>query len=151
MPGPFMHWGPLSLSPTPLISCYLKNQTRLSNPDQLSLRDLSQQCCGLRACLTFRAFLNTSGRRRLQREHLRLDFRASRSKGSYAVEGGIVRVRTPRREKGLGALEPIFLAAWLLRELYPRKRTFVSGSGANRVYSPFVHRTSSNVCRACCR
>jgi hypothetical protein len=48
-----------------------------------------------------------------------------------------VRVRTPRREKGLGALEPIFLAAWLLRELYPRKRTFVSGSGANRVVLAF--------------
>jgi hypothetical protein len=40
MTGPLCIGDP-SLSPTPLISCYLKNQTRLSNPDQLLLQDLS--------------------------------------------------------------------------------------------------------------
>ena len=40
MTGPLCIGDP-SLPPTPLISCYLKNQTRLSNPDQLLLQDLS--------------------------------------------------------------------------------------------------------------
>jgi len=41
--------------------------------------------------------------------------------GSYAIEGGIVKVRTSHGQKNaqLGDLSPIFVAARLLRELAP--------------------------------